>query len=103
MYQYGFLLESFLNNGEYINDCIFTMMHHVSGELGQISMLFQPHILKTFSLIWDTDYEVCDDWSDLIKYVIFKFTNTTPQQRQMPLPNVLCATIAELTADTAKR
>jgi timeless len=103
MYQYGFLLENFQNNGEYINDCIFTMMHHVSGDLSQIAMLFQPHILKTFSKIWDSDYEVCDDWLDLIKYVIYKFTNTTPQQSPLPIPNVLCATIAELTAETQKK
>ncbi|KAG5889809.1 hypothetical protein JTB14_031357 [Gonioctena quinquepunctata] len=34
-----------------------------------------PSILKTFSQIWETDYELCDDWSDLIEYVIHKFIN----------------------------
>nr|WAM46967.1 protein timeless [Chrysoperla nipponensis] len=79
MYQYGLLLEHFQNNGEYVNNCIFTMMHHVGGDLKSISTLFQPIILKTFSQIWETDYDICDDWSDLIEYVIHKFINTPRQ------------------------
>ncbi|GLG92543.1 Protein timeless [Gryllus bimaculatus] len=73
MHQYGLLLEDFQNNGEFTNDCVFTMMHHIGGDLEQVASLFQPNILKTFSKIWETDYEVCDDWSDLIEYVIHKF------------------------------
>lgn len=29
MHQYGLLLEDFRENGAFVNDCIFTMMHHV--------------------------------------------------------------------------
>ncbi|PSN50864.1 Protein timeless [Blattella germanica] len=76
MRQYGLLLEDFQNNGEFINDCVFTMMHHVGGDLEQTSALFQPTILKAFSQIWEMDFEICDDWSDLIEYVIHKFINT---------------------------
>ncbi|XP_034473060.1 protein timeless isoform X2 [Drosophila innubila] len=79
MHYYGILLEDFNNNGEFVNDCIFTMMHHISGDLGQIGVLFQPIILKTFSRIWEAEYELCDDWSDLIEYVIHKFMNTPPK------------------------
>lgn len=86
MHHYGLLLENFLNNGEFVNDCIFTMMHHVGGDLGQASILFQPGILKTYSNIWDSEYDICDDWSDLIEYVIHKFINT-PQQVPLSLPN----------------
>ncbi|XP_074032694.1 timeless isoform X2 [Leptinotarsa decemlineata] len=75
MRQYGLLLESFKENGEFVNNCIFTMMHHIGGDLQNVSSLFQPSILKTFSQIWETDYELCDDWSDLIEYVIHKFIN----------------------------
>ncbi|XP_057652499.1 protein timeless isoform X2 [Diorhabda carinulata] len=75
MRQYGLLLENFKENGEFINNCIFTMMHHIGGDLNNIETLFQPSILKTFSQIWETDYELCDDWSDLIEYVIHKFIN----------------------------
>ncbi|KAJ1520010.1 hypothetical protein ONE63_004241 [Megalurothrips usitatus] len=73
MRNYGLLLEDFLNNGEFVNDCILTMMHHVAGDLSQVSVLFQPSILRALSAIWESDYELCDDWSDLIEYVLHKF------------------------------
>lgn len=60
MHQYGILLENFNENGEFVNDCIFTMMHHIGGDLNQVAILFQPNILKTFSQIWETEYEICD-------------------------------------------
>ena len=60
MHHYGILLENFNTNGEYVNDCIFTMMHHVGGEMNQVSLLFQPTILKTFSRLWDAEHEICD-------------------------------------------
>lgn len=60
MQQYGLLLENFTENGEYVNDCIFTMMHHIGGDLGQVNTLFQPIILKTYSRIWEMDHELCD-------------------------------------------
>ncbi|XP_018567388.1 protein timeless isoform X2 [Anoplophora glabripennis] len=80
MRQYGLLLENFKENGEFVNNCIFTMMHHIGGDLKNVPTLFQPSILKTFSKIWETDYEICDDWSDLIEYVIHKFINTPGTQ-----------------------
>ncbi|XP_065078249.1 protein timeless isoform X2 [Ochlerotatus camptorhynchus] len=88
MHQYGLLLEDFRDNGAFVNDCIFTMMHHVGGDLGQINVLFQPSILKTYSQIWETEYEICDDWSDLIEYVIHKFINT-PQPSPLALTNTI--------------
>uniref|UniRef100_A0A182K6R2 Timeless n=1 Tax=Anopheles christyi TaxID=43041 RepID=A0A182K6R2_9DIPT len=91
MHQYGLLLEDFRENGAFVNDCIFTMMHHVGGDLGQINVLFQPSILKTYSQIWETEYELCDDWSDLIEYVIHKFINT-PQ----PAPLTLSTTLPDI-------
>ncbi|GJQ86607.1 putative timeless [Trypoxylus dichotomus] len=81
MKQYGLLLEDFKENGEFVNNCVFTMMHHIGGDLEHLSTLFQPSILKTFSQIWETDYEICDDWSDLIEYVIHKFINTPRTNR----------------------
>lgn len=60
MSQYGLLLENFLENGEFVNDCILTMMYHVGGELQQVTALFQPIILKTYSKILETEYELCD-------------------------------------------
>ncbi|XP_065357029.1 protein timeless isoform X2 [Calliphora vicina] len=95
MHFYGMLLEDFNNNGEFVNDCIFTMMHHIGGDLGQIGTLFQPVILKTYSRIWEADYELCDDWSDLIEYVIHKFMNT-PQKSPLTLPST---SLTELTKE----
>lgn len=60
MQQYGILLENFLENGEFINDCILTMMSHVGGGLGKVTALFQPVILKTYSKMWECEYELCD-------------------------------------------
>ncbi|KAK9879710.1 hypothetical protein WA026_006770 [Henosepilachna vigintioctopunctata] len=82
--QYGILLENFKENGEFINNCIFTMMHHIGGDLENISILFQPSILKTFSQIWETDFELCDDWADLIEFVIHKFINTPRSSHCFP-------------------
>lgn len=36
------------------------MMHHIGGDLEHVPTLFQPRILKTFSQIWETDFELCD-------------------------------------------
>jgi hypothetical protein len=60
MHQYGLLLEDFQSNGEFINNCVFTMMHHVVGDLEEASALFQPNILKAFSQILEMDFEICD-------------------------------------------
>ncbi|KPJ15158.1 Protein timeless [Papilio machaon] len=81
MSQYGLLLEDYEGNGEFVNDCIFTMMHHVGGELGCYISLFQPKILKTFTSICQAEFEICDDWSDLIEYVINTFIKK-PQSLQ---------------------
>lgn len=75
MNYYGMLLEDFNNNGEFVNDCIFTMMHHVGGDLGQIGTLFQPIILKTFSRIWEADYELCDvSWANVNTCMILRLS-----------------------------
>lgn len=60
MHKYGLLLADFQQNGPFVNDCIFTMMHHIGGDVGQVAALFQPIILKTFSNIFETEYDLCD-------------------------------------------
>lgn len=60
MYQYGLLLEDFKENGEFVNDCIFTMMHHVGGDLRKSTTLLQPIILKTYSKIWEIEHDLCE-------------------------------------------
>ena len=46
------------------------MMHHVAGDLGAPHTLHIPAVLTTFSTIWEEDLDVCEDWVDLIEYVI---------------------------------
>ncbi len=53
MRHYGYLLETFRSNPEHLNDALFTMMHHISGDLNQPEALYIPHILKAFSDIWE--------------------------------------------------
>lgn len=84
MYHYGLLLENFDDNGEFVNNSIFTMMHHVGGDLSQLSSLFQPNILKSFSKMWETDYDLRDDWSDLIEYTIHQYINIQKPQAALP-------------------
>uniref|UniRef100_A0A182JH25 Timeless n=1 Tax=Anopheles atroparvus TaxID=41427 RepID=A0A182JH25_ANOAO len=91
MHQYGLVLQDFSENCALLNDCVFTMMHHVSGDLGQVNVLFQPNILKTCSQIWETEFELCDDWSDLIEYVIHKFIN-----KPKPAPLTLSSTLPDI-------
>jgi len=77
MRQYGHLLENFDSNSEYVNDCIFTMMHHVCGDLNTPETLFIPQVLQTFSDIWEReDVQLSDEWEDLIEHVIQKFITT---------------------------
>jgi timeless protein len=77
MRQYGQLLESFDSNSEFVNDCIFTIMHHVCGDLKTPETLFIPQVLETFSDIWEReDVQLCDEWEDLIEYVIQQFITT---------------------------
>ncbi|XP_074598151.1 protein timeless-like [Brevipalpus obovatus] len=73
MEQYGQVLESFRNNSESLNDCVFTLMHHVAGDLGNPECLFQPTILKTFSLIMESELELIDSWEGLMEYVMNRF------------------------------
>jgi len=73
MGQYGRLLDNFSNNTPKVNDCIFTLMHHIAGDLKSPQILCMPSILNTFKRIWESDEEVCEEWTDLIEYVIQTF------------------------------
>lgn len=66
MLSYGIVLQNYKKNDELLNEAIFTMMHHIIGEVENTTVLFQPIILKTFLNIYaekDYLYEV------RIKYV----------------------------------
>merc|ERR1719275_429212 len=77
MRQYGRLLEDFQNNTPFLNDCIFTVMHHIAGDLNSPQNLYFPSILKSFSKIWEQQgLQICEDWVDLIEFIIQKFIQT---------------------------
>jgi len=76
MRQYGKMLEDFEQNTPFVNDCIFTVMHHIAGDLDSPQVLYIPSILKSFSKIWEQGLQICDDWVDLIEYIIQKFIQT---------------------------
>ena len=70
---FGKVLQDFKTNSDFVNDCILTMMHHVAGDLMSPDCLFQPIILKTFSLIMESDVDVKDCWGDMIEYIMIRF------------------------------
>lgn len=76
MRQYGRLLEDFQTNTPFLNDCIFTVMHHIAGDLNSPQNLYLPSILKSFSKIWEQGLQICEDWVDLIEFIIQKFIQT---------------------------
>ncbi|XP_076312496.1 protein timeless-like [Tachypleus tridentatus] len=85
MEQYGKVLEDFRTNSDYVNDCVFTMMHHVAGDLKSPESLFNPVILKSFSQIIEEEWDICEYQSDVIGYVMNKFVRTAQRNPQMCL------------------
>ncbi|CAL4125074.1 unnamed protein product, partial [Meganyctiphanes norvegica] len=82
MRHYGLLLENFENNDEPVNDCIFTMMHHVIGDLRSINVLLQPQILRVLLKIWKEGFDICGEWADLIEYILRKCTRVRTESRR---------------------
>ena len=56
--QYGIALEDFKTNGQFVNDSIFTILHHVGTDLGRADLLCNPVILRPFSNIWKGQFHV---------------------------------------------
>lgn len=53
MFNYGIVLKNYKVNDELVNDAVFTMMHHIIGEVENTTVLFQPTIKKIFINIFD--------------------------------------------------
>ena len=51
-------------------------MHHIAGDLDKPQILFLPSILQSFSKIWEQGLQICEDWVDLIEFIIQKFIQT---------------------------
>ena len=81
MRQFGRLLEAYEQNTPFVNDCIFTIMHHIAGDLDSPQTLYIPSILQSFSKIWEQGLQICEDWVDLIEFIIQKFIQNMGNSR----------------------
>ncbi|KAJ8309833.1 hypothetical protein KUTeg_011698 [Tegillarca granosa] len=75
MKKFSSVLSNFVENGHTVNNCIFTMMHHVAGDCGQSEVLLQSSLLKTFLEIWDNKFYVTQETNDLMEYVMQQFVS----------------------------
>ncbi|VVC44778.1 Timeless protein [Cinara cedri] len=73
MFNYGTVLQNYKKNDAVVNEAVFTMMHHIIGEVENTTVLFQPTIMKTFLKIYEEENEVYQRWSDLIECMIHMF------------------------------
>ncbi|KAH7962040.1 hypothetical protein HPB52_014013 [Rhipicephalus sanguineus] len=56
-----------------VNDCVFTMMHHVAGDLKRPEALFHPNILSSFVNILNEGAEIPELYEDLVGYVMNRY------------------------------
>jgi hypothetical protein len=49
-----------MGRGVHITFYFYLVQHHVAGDIQSPDALFQPSILKTFSSIWEVDFEIQD-------------------------------------------
>jgi len=89
MRHFGRLLEEYEKNSPFVNDCIFTLMHHIAGDLDSPQTLYIPSILKSFSKIWEQGLQICEDWVDLIEFIIQKFIQNMGSSPQNCAANML--------------
>lgn len=73
MGQYCRLLENFTKNSTEVNDCIFTMMYHVAGDVNRPEVLLQLPILKIFTEISESCINLPKECNDVMNYVLQYF------------------------------
>ncbi|CAN7995938.1 unnamed protein product, partial [Ixodes pacificus] len=73
MEKYGEVLKDFRTNSMLVNDCVFTMMHHVAGDLKRPEALFHPSILSCFVNILNEGAEIPELYEDLVGYVMNRY------------------------------
>ncbi|XP_064455742.1 protein timeless-like isoform X2 [Ornithodoros turicata] len=73
MEKYGEVLKDFRTNSTLVNDCVFTMMHHVAGDLKRPEALFHPSILSCFVNILNEGAEIPELYEDLVGYVMNRY------------------------------
>ncbi len=55
---YGTALEDFKTNSTFLNDCVFTILHHVGVDLRRADLLYEPIILRSFNTILEEKFQV---------------------------------------------
>ncbi|XP_037076374.1 protein timeless-like [Pollicipes pollicipes] len=70
---YTDLLRFHATNPPVLNDAIFTILHHVAGDVGRIELLIQPSVLRIFSDILTSQLPLLQDWLELIEHTIQRF------------------------------
>lgn len=70
---YGYLLENYAQNSPCLNDCIMTMLHHVSGDCNRPESLLQIPILSTFMEIYESEFPLPRESFELVEYILSKF------------------------------
>ncbi|CAB4058429.1 unnamed protein product [Lepeophtheirus salmonis] len=96
MKQYAYCLETFESNTELLNEAIFTMIHHVSGNLNGHEALLIPEILNTFSNVLENElFFSGEKWSDLIEYMIQRFMNNMNENPVDAPPRLLESVLEE--------
>ncbi|XP_077512437.1 timeless [Amblyomma americanum] len=73
MERYGVVLKDYRTNSVLVNDCVFTMMHHVAGDLKRPEALFHPNILSSFVNILNEGAEIPELYEDLVGYVMNRY------------------------------
>lgn len=63
------VLKDYKNNEEIVNEAVFTMMHHIIGEVENTTVLLQPIILKIFFKMFDNK----ENLYEVRKQHVFKF------------------------------
>jgi len=79
---YGYLLENYEQNSPCLNDCIMTMLHHISGDCGRPEMLLQIPILNTFMEIYESEFPLGKESMELVEYILCKFEASCQEEEK---------------------
>ncbi|XP_064638161.1 protein timeless-like isoform X2 [Lineus longissimus] len=75
MDKFTLLLQEFATNGSFVNNCLFTMMHHIAGDCEKLDLLVKPKTLNTLVQITEHELPLAEVFEDLIDFVFDRFIN----------------------------